>query len=426
MVDKSIKSVGKSDGQLIESPISEENLPSNPFSIFILAIRSPVTREKYLQRIGYFFDFLGIPKINDSRCIVSIEQRFNTFLIKAKEDNNWLTTSIVKYLHGHRLRVESKEITGSTLRNYIKPIKLFCEQMDIEIPWRKITRGMPRGRRYANDRAPTLEEIRKITEYPDRRIKPTIYLMASSGIRLGAFDFLKWGDIEPIMKNDNLLAAKIRVYSDEEDEYYSFITKEAYDSLCEWMKYRKECGEAVNESSWLMRNLWDVTPPRGKGVVTLPKKLKSSGVKRMMERALWAQGLRKELAKGKRRHEFQADHGFRKWFKTRCEIGGMKSINVETLMGHSIGIQSHKRRAASRLSQSYRFSYDKRGTCGSKTSSGFDTKDPALGIRDRITTSPKRDRILRVEESTSQRCKERTLTPQSDANSSKRNTKRAG
>ncbi len=74
-------------------------------------------------------------------CAVSIEQRFSIFLAKAKEDNNWLKNNIVKYLQGHRLRVESKEITGSTLRNYIKPIKLFCEQMDIEIPWRKIIRG---------------------------------------------------------------------------------------------------------------------------------------------------------------------------------------------------------------------------------------------------------------------------------------------
>ena len=38
------------------------------------------------------------------------------------------------------------------------------------------------------------------------------------------------------------------------------------------------------------------------------------------------------------RYEFQTDHGFRKWFKTRCEISGMKSINIEILMGHSIGI----------------------------------------------------------------------------------------
>jgi hypothetical protein len=179
MIDKSIMSAGKSNGQLIENLISEKNLPSDPFSIFVLAIRFPVTREKYLQRIGYFFDFLGILKTDDSMCAVSIEQRFSIFLAKAKEDNNWLKNNVVKYLQGHRLRVESKEITGSTLRNYIKPIKLFCEQMDVEIPWRKIIRGMPRERRYANDRAPTLGEIRKITDYPDRRIKPTVYLMSS-------------------------------------------------------------------------------------------------------------------------------------------------------------------------------------------------------------------------------------------------------
>jgi integrase len=54
----------------------------------------------------------------------------------------------------------------------------------------KKLRGMPKGRRYANDRAPTLEEIQRLTEYPDRRIKPIIYTMVSSGIRLGAWDYL--------------------------------------------------------------------------------------------------------------------------------------------------------------------------------------------------------------------------------------------
>jgi hypothetical protein len=66
------------------------------------------------------------------------------------------------------------------------------------------------------------------------------------------------------------------------------------------MTYRKQSSEAVSEYSWLMRNLWDVTTPRGKGVVTIPKYLKSSGVKRLVERALWAQGLRKTLASGRR------------------------------------------------------------------------------------------------------------------------------
>jgi hypothetical protein len=45
-------------------------------------------------------------------------------------------------------------------------------------------------------------------------------------------------------------------------------------------------------------------------------------------------GLRKEREK---RHDFSV-HGFRKYFKTRAEQSGMKPINVEILMGHSVGI----------------------------------------------------------------------------------------
>ncbi len=33
---------------------------------------------------------------------------------------------------------------------------------------KKITRGLPKVRRYADDRDPTIEEIQKIIEYPDR------------------------------------------------------------------------------------------------------------------------------------------------------------------------------------------------------------------------------------------------------------------
>ena len=44
-------------------------------------------------------------------------------------------------------RVDRKEITGATVRNYLKSIKLFCEMADIPITWKKITRGLPRGKR---------------------------------------------------------------------------------------------------------------------------------------------------------------------------------------------------------------------------------------------------------------------------------------
>ncbi len=61
---------------------------------------------------------------------------------------------------------------------------------DVSIAWEKIAGGLPRARRYADDRAPSIEEIKKICKYPDRRIKPIVYTMVSSGIRVGALDYL--------------------------------------------------------------------------------------------------------------------------------------------------------------------------------------------------------------------------------------------
>lgn len=341
LIQKQQKADGEEEERAFNQPFRPNyysQLETNAYSLFVLVMRSPQTKQKYLQRFGYFLDFAQVAKEKEKT--TSNEARCNVLAELAKSDYKWLLNCIFNYLQLLRTRVESKEIKASTLWNNIKPIKLFLEQIDIDIPWKKLLRGMPRERKYANDRAPKLEEIIRISEYPDRRIKSIIYTMVSSGMRLGAWDYLKWKDILPIVRDGKVIAAKIKIYSDEEDEYFSFITPEAFQSLDAWMKYRKGCGENINENSWVIRNLWDVTMPKGKGIVTFPKKLKSTGVKRLVENALWAQRITIKLESGKKRHEFQADHGFRKWFKTRCEIAGMRSINIETLMGHSIGISN--------------------------------------------------------------------------------------
>jgi hypothetical protein len=44
----------------------------------------------------------------------------------------------------------------------------------------------------------------------------------------------------------------------------------------------------------------------------------------------------------------------RKWMKTRCEIGGMKPINVETLLSHSLGVsKSYWRPTSTELLDDY-------------------------------------------------------------------------
>ena len=40
----------------------------------------------------------------------------------------------------------------------------------------------------------------------------------------------------------------------------------------EWIKYRQDSGELIDENGWLMRDLWDTGAPKeGNGFVTKPK-----------------------------------------------------------------------------------------------------------------------------------------------------------
>jgi hypothetical protein len=75
---------------------------------------------------------------------------------------------------------------------------------DIVVTWKKISRGLPKPRRFADDRALALDEIQKIIQYPDRRIKPIILTMSSSGISLETWNYLQWGHIKPIERRARL------------------------------------------------------------------------------------------------------------------------------------------------------------------------------------------------------------------------------
>ncbi len=70
--------------------------------------------------------------------------------------------------------------------------------------------------------------------------------MVSSGIRIAAWDYLRWKHIIPIKNKDGILiAAKVIVYAGDPEQYYSFITSEAYHALKKWMQCRSSCGEKI-------------------------------------------------------------------------------------------------------------------------------------------------------------------------------------
>ncbi|MGI0092071.1 MAG: hypothetical protein ACREBS_10210 [Nitrososphaerales archaeon] len=292
----------------------------DPLTEFFQAIRNQNTKRNYEKDLAAFFNYLEIKG--------SLKEQASEFCKKAKQDPHWTTYRINEYIQFQKQRAERKEISESRIKNLYQPVKLFLEENDVVLNWKKLARRIPPRARAANDRAPSVEEIKTILSYPDRRIKPAVLVMESSGCRLGSFDYLNYGHI-----SEN---GRIRIYAGTPEEYFSFITPECQHAIQEYIDFRKAQGEKITKDSPVIRDLFH--PDRlGKGEPHLPVRLKSTGVKRMIEDALKATGLRTSLEKGKKRHEFQADHGFRKFFKTVCERK-MKSLHVEMLLGHTVGL----------------------------------------------------------------------------------------
>jgi len=309
---------------------------NGPYNRFFYGLHAPESKRQYPKRLGVFLNFINIEGAN-------IQEKLYKFYHKAKSNTQWFQDSLIDFIVFQKERVSKGQIVESTIPNYYKSVKLFCDMNDIVINWKLVTRGIPRGKHAANDRAPTIEEIKKLLEYPDRRTKPIVLMMLSSGIRIGAFDYLKLKHITPLKDKDGkIVAAKMIVYAGEADQYITFISAEAYNSWMEWVNFRASYGEKLTDDSWVMRDMWkttNITYGAKLGYAKTPVKLKSSGIRSLLSKALFQQNVRPLLIEGNKRHEFKTAHGFRKFFKTQAEQC-MLAANVELLLGHDIGVSS--------------------------------------------------------------------------------------
>jgi hypothetical protein len=306
--------------------------------------KAPRTQEQYICCLTKFLTYLYPDKTD-----LDLEKQTSLFLKQARK-KEWAQQKLVQYIQTLKDRKDKDRIEASTVRSYFKAIKLLCELHDISINFKRIARNLGRSRKVANDRIPMTHEIKKLIEFPDRRIKPLVLVMLSSGMRVDALGLLQVKHVIPLDRDGQTLslmekekekekvaAAKLVVYANEPEQYFTFITPEAYFALKEWLDYRKQNGENITGESWLMRDIWAFKYNLGAGN---PQRLSTFGVKKLVNRALWEQGLRHPL-NGGRRHEWKANHGFRKFYKTRAEQAGMGPVNVETLMAHSTGMSDH-------------------------------------------------------------------------------------
>jgi integrase len=304
--------------------LDRSSLEGECIEMFRAAIKSPFTRDPYERRLINFLNHLDLSP--------------DDFVALGKKDPSLVEKKILSFIGAQKSRVEKGEITGATVSNFLKALRLLLEMNDVSLNWKKIRRILPRSRRYAVDRIPTLEEIREILDAADGRGKALTLLLLSSGVREGAIEYFQVQDYSKIEKEDKIVAGRLVVYRGEPEMYVTFISAETVQALNKYIQFRKEHGEYIHRASPLFRDKFDpIKGQYGHGKQDSKEKvipMTAPAVRQYYNRLLFSIGLRSER---KRRHDFSV-HSYRKWFKTRCEIGGMKPVNVETLLNHSTGI----------------------------------------------------------------------------------------
>jgi site-specific recombinase XerD len=129
---------------------------NDPFVLFEESIKSEATKTIYKSNLKKYFDHIGSDfqvSENDPR---AIEQKIIEYIISMKQQKR----------------------SYFSIRNHISPILAFYKINDIVVNVNKIVRYIPAKKRANRDRAYTHEEIHKLLETVDVRMRTVILLLA--------------------------------------------------------------------------------------------------------------------------------------------------------------------------------------------------------------------------------------------------------
>ena len=187
------------------------------------------------------------------------------------------------------------------------------------------------------DRAYTMDEIRQgFNSCKDIRAKVMISLMASTGIRKGAFEYLRLRNLEPINEHN---IYKVTVYEGEdEDEYFTFCTPETRKEIDKYLDYRQRNGEILKPSAPLIRDQFDFTDK----IIPKARFLSDGAINNIIKNAFEIDSdvrINKKGTNERTKREVPLNHGFRKFFETTAFNNGMSVIYVRRLLGQKSGLE---------------------------------------------------------------------------------------
>ena len=226
-----------------------------------------------------------------------------------------------------------KEFAPKSVRLKLTAIKVFLMENHVELPqsfWRKLRRRIRGNRALTLDKVPSNKELKSILTHLPIHAKAFYLSLASSGMRIGEAGELKLEDVD--LSHEPTRVNIRGEYTKSGNPRVSFISREATETIIEWLKVRSEYLEAAVAKSHLYKKSKDdssLFPFTASSIrVTWNNALKDSKLKEQDSRT--------------NRHTFHP-HVLRKFFRTR--LGAIIPIDVvEVLMGHEGYLTAEYRR----------------------------------------------------------------------------------
>lgn len=289
---------------------------SGAYDNFINSIKSEVTKKQYTYLLKRYMNYLNYGSID--------------MLLQQPKVAETLITHYIVWLKSEQ------KLSAITVNQYVAAIMHFYAMNDIVLNRKKIGKYMGDYVRSQKDRAYTHNEISRLLDFCDERVKVLVLLLASTGIRIGAISDIRLKHLTKIASYEGLY--RLAIYEGTKEEYYCFTTPEAAKAIDTYLESRARSGEKLTGNAPLIRQQFAESVESARN----PKIMNTTALERILQYKLQKSGVTQlvreteDMRHGVRRNEVALAHGFRKFVTTNMIRAKVNPEAREMLLGHRL------------------------------------------------------------------------------------------
>ena len=323
----------------------------DPMELFMQGIRSEATKRYYVHMLRLILcEVLG--DVLDG----TFEQRAGHLVRMARDDPDRILSLMLRISAKLRERTELPHdnpdyINPASIKNYFSPVKKLFNMNNVPMQWKRVHCTWPERDNVHESRGWERHEIQRMLGYArNKRDRALILVAASSGMRAGGFESLRWSDLRPVYLDGRgeptfgdgrsvdgrgespPACAMLTVYARTGASYPAFITPEAYAAL---MEYREALTRKSGRRPKPDQSMFVAVGKHGAG-----SKAKTQTVRGSITRIVTITGLRDSGRRGRRLYDVPIMNGFRRFWNKACKESLSKDsalsslIKKEYMMGH--------------------------------------------------------------------------------------------